>query len=221
MSHRLLLMQRPPKKLIFPSGEGEITTLYRDPDYKTTSLPDVSGYRGNNTKGFGISSGVSESQITVGSSYNGYVYTQVYAGANNINFTSLIPINKWAYLYFKANGYTQSVNLSTVLLVFDDDISLTFQQAVESGYLSPLLLFSSSYSNVVSWGWIGWTQWLNLYQGGATEVTNFPSLMVYLKPLKQSIKGIIFTTNRSWPAQYDGFKAALLPSMQLSLSPIS
>lgn len=74
---------------------------------------------------------------------DGHDAVYVTSGTNAINFTSL-QSNKWVSLYWNWGGCTASATLSNIRLLFNNNQSLTIQQAVNNGYIEPLVTYISA-----------------------------------------------------------------------------
>lgn len=217
----------------FPLGEKQIKTLYRYPDYMSTSMPY------NNNSNFG--SPTYGNNITTynllyyrqGSDYdyskwnnsivshikkeatNGY-YQWVKAGQNSITLQSNVPRNRWAAIWLYANGGTNSnVYVKDLKLIFDDDSKMTIKEAVDNGIISPLCLIYTYYDNRA------WQEWDKLYTGGETTSKLAPAGYIVLKCLSKELQGVEFYTNTDWNTYYDGLGVMSYPDMLLSLDPIA
>jgi hypothetical protein len=226
---KLLLMHSKRKEIYdegtsFPSGSLQVQTLYRDPDYCLTSVPEASGsifevVYGNNTIGRGAFAGTNNNRqvITLGQNTADYSMQLVYT-SNSITFQTLVKPKQWVWLYFWSGYLNGSAWVSNFKLVFANGEELTIEQAIDQGKLSPLTLISSNVQ--------GFQNYLNLYSGLQTDtVSSTASIAVYtailFKPLKSDIVGVKFTSNKNWETTASGVCAYLLGSeYQFSLSPI-
>jgi hypothetical protein len=222
MSHRILLMKRKKRSpydegTSFPAQYSQLTSLYRYPDYLQTPIPLIVNpwetyYAGNMVYRW-IHIDGSGTRLTQETSDNRY---QVIASGTNIyNLQLPLPKQTWGIWIFTTNY--SGVIIGNMKLHFEDGSIKSFRQAVEGGYISPLLLFSSnsgSQASVV-------TNVLNLYDSGSVTCPGSPVIYIYFKPLRQGITGIEFYSSRSIGSPYKGFAVDKYSNLQFSLSPIN
>ncbi|MCX8074960.1 MAG: hypothetical protein N2749_05180, partial [Clostridia bacterium] len=147
--------------------------------------------------------GSSSSLFTAQSS--GFAY--LYSGTNTYNFTRVTNTNRWINIYFRAGGMTTGVYLGNMKLVFNDNASYTFTQAVSNGYIEPLVMIncgtgSTSYR---------WTNMYNMLSGGNCDSGNFPEGQLLFKVKNVPLKGFSIYSNVTFNTTYDGWRAYEAP----------
>ena len=143
--------------------------------------------------------------------------TPITMGSNVNTFTETVR-NDWIVALFRAGAYTTSVYLSQLNLKFSDNTTKTIQQAVDSGYIEPLVIYSSAASNDA----YTWKNIQNIITGGQTDTVSYPSVLIFLKVTnKSSLTGLSFYTNKEWGAPSDGFLVRLLKNVELSTEPFT
>ena len=102
-------------------------------------------------------------------------------------------------------------------LNFLDNSSLTINEAVNLGYIEPLVVYSSgtSENSLYNWQNIG-----NILNGGQTDTKNYPQAIIMLKVKEKSpLRGVSFYTNKAWTVPNDGFVVRVLSDIELSTEP--
>lgn len=138
------------------------------------------------------------------------------AGTNTDTFTETVK-NNWISIFFRGHGATREVYLSQFKLNFLDNSSLTINEAVNLGYIEPLVIYSSGAceNSVYIWQNIG-----NILNGGQTDTRNYPQTLIMLKVKEKSpLRGVSFYTNKAWTTPNDGFVVRLLSDIELSTEP--
>ncbi len=157
-----------------------------------------------------------ESHDSGTNSSNEYNFALITAGNYNNTFTTPVQ-NNWVSIWLRANGMTSSAYWSNFKLNFSNGNSVTVQQAVNSGYIEPLVLYSSGSPQSDSYTWknIG-----NFINGGQTDTASYAQALIMLRVTdKVALTGISFYTNKSWNATYDGLAVHLMSDMELSTEP--
>lgn len=164
-----------------------------------------------------LKGGISTNPILTSGTVNDYL-TPVTAGINTNTFVTPVK-NDWITVWWRAIGATTDVNLSHFLLEFSDTTTQTIQEAVDSGYIEPLVIYSSGMELGEDYTWHNIGEMIN---GGATENRNYPQAILMLKVSnKIPLTGITFETNRDWVTPNDGFVVRLMKDVELSTQPFT
>ena len=146
-----------------------------------------------------------------------YLRKSVTAGTNTINFTEM-PTNKWVDLYWTwgcSSGYQQIGNIK---ILFNNGQSITIQQAVNNGYIEPLVLYQSWDSARDNSPYV-LDNPEQLISGGS-QAKAYSEFRVCFKTKNVSpLKGVSFDTGGDWNVsyEYDGFEAFTSTSAEFSL----
>ena len=198
-----------PKSIDYGTSiQNNYDTLYTT-EYPNGFVPDSPSINANQTYGVGNYFGtitLSERQKEWALFNNNLnskrTFTIVYSGDNSYIFDSQVS-QKWIMLFFRAGGYTTNVYISNLKLIFDNGEVCTIVDAVNNGYIEPLVICES---NAHSTSYL-WNDVMNLLNGESTSYGNFPEARVMFKVKdKTLIKGISFYTNRNWDTTYDGIQ---------------
>ncbi len=136
---------------------------------------------------------------------------------NNTNIFTQTVKDNWIGIFFRACGATTGVYFSQFKLNFLDNSSLTINEAVNLGYIEPLVVYSSgtSENSLYNWQNIG-----NILNGGQTDTKNYPQAIIMLKVKEKSpLRGVSFYTNKAWTVPNDGFVVRVLSDIELSTEP--
>ncbi len=203
------------------SIQSNYGTLYTT-DYPNGDIPagvNDSIYRGNYSKCESISNYYRiEKQINSNSVIQtNENKTLVYSGNNTNIFTENIN-NRWITINLKAFN-TGSVYISNFQVIFEDGMQCSITDAVNYGYIEPLVICGS----VQHYGsQFLWPTPLNLLNLGSTGTGTCPWAIITFKVKnKSAIKGITFYTNQNWSSTYDGLQVHVHSSdYKISTQPI-
>ena len=179
-------------------------TLYTT-DYPTGNIPQsaMDKYNaGNYDRGYYLLTQTPSELISQNTSGKGYAY--VYSGDNKYNFTEQVS-NRWIGIHFHGTEWTTAMNISNVKIYFSDNTSYTIREAVNQGYIEPLVICESMHAYAE---YTIWTNILNILDGNATSTNNYPDgLLMFKVKERANITAISFYTNKDWSTSYaDGLR---------------
>ncbi len=202
------------------SIQNSYETLYTT-TYPTGNVPkvDMDTYTaGNYDRGYYLLSQTQKEAIMQDTSGKGYAY--VYSGNNKYNFTEQVS-NRWIGIHFHGTEWTTSMNISDVKIYFSDNTSYTIREAVNQGYIEPLVICESMHTYAQ---YTIWTDILNILDGNATSTNNYPDgLLMFKVKERANITAISFYTNKDWSTSYaDGLRVyKYYDGFEISTQPIS
>ena len=202
------------------SIQNSYETLYTT-TYPTGNVPkvDMDTYTaGNYDRGYYLLSQTQKEAIMQDTSGKGYAY--VYSGNNKYNFTEQVS-NRWIGIHFHGTECTTSMNISDVKIYFSDNTSYTIREAVNQGYIEPLVICESMHTYAQ---YTIWTDILNILDGNATSTNNYPDgLLMFKVKERANITAISFYTNKDWSTSYaDGLRVyKYYDGFEISTQPIS
>ncbi len=202
------------------SIQNSYETLYTT-TYPTGNVPKVgmdTYTAGNYDRGYYLLSQTQKEAIMQDTSGKGYAY--VYSGNNKYNFTEQVS-NRWIGIHFHGTEWTTSMNISDVKIYFSDNTSYTIREAVNQGYIEPLVICESMHTYAQ---YTIWTDILNILDGNATSTNNYPDgILMFKVKEKASITSISFYTNTTWSTSYnDGLRVyKYYDGFEISTQPIS
>ena len=136
-------------------------------------------------------------------------------GVNTNSFTETVQNNWMCIEMFGRWGTFQGTYITNLKLLFSDGTTTTIAEAVQNGFVEPLVLCGSdnetyAFSNV-----------MNVLNGEPTENKTYPMCDILLKVTKiKSLKGISFETNQHWAANgLDGLRIKKFDDLELSTEP--
>ncbi len=202
------------------SIQSSYGTLYTT-TYPTGNIPkvDMDTYTaGNYDRGYYLLSQTQKEAIMQNTSGKGYAY--VYSGDNKYNFTEQVS-NRWIGIHFHGTEWTTAMNISNVKIYFSDNTSYTIREAVNQGYIEPLVICESMHTYAE---YTIWTNILNILDGNATSTNNYPDgLLMFKVKERANITAISFYTNKDWSTSYaDGLRVyKYYDGFEISTQPIS
>ena len=202
------------------SIQNSYETLYTT-TYPTGNVPKVgmdTYTAGNYDRGYYLLSQTQKEAIMQDTSGKGYAY--VYSGNNKYNFTEQVS-NRWIGIHFHGTEWTTSMNISDVKIYFSDNTSYTIREAVNQGYIEPLVICESMHTYAQ---YTIWTDILNILDGNATSTNNYPDgLLMFKVKERANITAISFYTNEDWSTSYaDGLRVyKYYDGFEISTQPIS
>ena len=113
------------------------------------------------------------------------------------------------------------MNISDVKIYFSDNTSYTIREAVNQGYIEPLVICESMHTYAQ---YTIWTDILNILDGNATSTNNYPDgLLMFKVKERANITAISFYTNKDWSTSYaDGLRVyKYYDGFEISTQPIS
>ena len=141
--------------------------------------------------------------------------TRVLNGTNTNIFTKSVS-DEWVLLYFYAAYLTTNVSISDLNIIFDDEKSCNIRDAIDDGYIEPLVLYGS-YHMMGNYLWYDIDK---LIDGGTTERSNYADAVILFKvKTKAKLTGLTFTTNQNWNTTGDGLEVREYPDLDLSITP--
>ncbi|MDD3392570.1 MAG: hypothetical protein PHE54_03440, partial [Bacilli bacterium] len=119
------------------------------------------------------------------------LYYDAISTTNEINLNQK-NTSSWLrfYFYMASVNSTFSPQLSNLTLMFEDDNYVTIEEAIELGYIEPLVLLGASHTGNYSF-----ENSYNLINGGSTGAGNYPKLYLLIKTKNQKLQGIKFNSN--------------------------
>jgi uncharacterized protein (TIGR02145 family) len=151
-------------------------------------------------------------QNTIG---RGFAY--IYSGTQTYSMATPISLNSWSHVLIRGGGMTTNVYVGSFNFVFENGAVLTPQNAINQGYIEPLVLFNSSASSSI----YIWQNVINLYNGGNTDTKSYPEARITFKVKNVSrITALRFYSNQNFSTTYDGLSVISYGGMDLSVSPL-
>ena len=193
----------------FPAQSGQITALYRDPGYLTTSMPVYTTYdivgNAKYLPTISVPPAASYSRVSR-NDYSGWQH--VYSGTNEYDLQSEVPVDNWIQLILNSSSGTVAGNIR---VRYKDGALLSLVDSVNQGYLSPLVMingFKSSHPSDIA---------NLLYNYSTITIISSTNSHFYVrfKPNKVSVTGVEFYISIS------GYGLEVVKSScRFSLSPI-
>ena len=134
-------------------------------------------------------------------------------GVNTYELIKDVSQNAWVQIYIGAGWGTPDSEFSNFKLNFADGSSLTLEQAVENGYIDPLVVIASggSYMNHM------WANSLDIKSGGSSGISSYAHEYIYFKPRQKSIlKSLSLTANCTFSLEHDGISIMELTGVDLT-----
>lgn len=115
-------------------------------------------------------------------------------------------------------GTGTSVSLSNLKLLFSDGTVTTIMEAVQKGYVEPLVLCGGYFYQDKDYVF---PEIMNILNGGNTGAQAFPICEIMLKVTKvKSLKGISFDSSGEWSVGGgDGLRVKKFDNLELSTEP--
>src|SRR5690606_11102598 len=121
----------------------------------------------------------------------------------------------WIQLYIYAGGYTGGISFSNLKLKFADGYVSHITDAIDNGYIEPLVIINSPVSVTRPAGLLPNVIDI-INENGDTGIGSFPELRIHFKPKKSSLKSIIITSSKDSNNQ-DGLNIYELRNFDMSI----
>ena len=122
------------------------------------------------------------------------------------------------FFYFTGGGGSD-IQLSNFKLKFQDGYVGSIADAVNNGYIEPLVAVSSMLSYTDTYFFPNSIDIINT--NGGTGSGNYPNLYINVKPKKSKLMSLIFTANRDIITNGDGLQVFELRNFDMSITPTS
>ncbi len=120
------------------------------------------------------------------------------------------------YLYFLTGGGA-NIEVSNMKLKFADGYVGSIKEAVQNGYVEPLVVVSSILLNTTTYFFPTSLDIIN--PGGTAGNANYPNIDIKIKPKKSRLSSVFFTMNRNIINNTDGFQVYELRNFDISTVP--
>ena len=140
------------------------------------------------------------------------LYKNIVNLTNNVNI-NVKNSNNWLKLiiYFGSAGAGNEVN--SLRLTFEGESAVTIQEAVNLGYIEPLVL-----SGCMRGGPYYFENSFNLISGGSTGIGSYPSNNILIKPRNKKLVNITFNSAKTHPITQAKFEVQEFENFDISLS---
>ncbi|MDD2181009.1 MAG: prepilin-type N-terminal cleavage/methylation domain-containing protein [Bacilli bacterium] len=126
--------------------------------------------------------------------------------------------NSWILIYIATGGNSGDIGYSNLRLNFKDGYSGHITDAIDKGYIEPLVTVNSDVTNVRPAGLLP-TVIDIINENGTTGTGSYPSLKIVIKPKKNELVSINLTTNKNSAGLSDGLGIYELRNFDMSITP--
>jgi hypothetical protein len=125
----------------------------------------------------------------------------IYSGTNTYTFRDVSRKNNWTAVKLRGGSSTINIVIGSFRLVFINDVEYTLAEAVNFGYIEPLVICSSSVSNSELYIFSSVS---NVISGGNTSNGNYAELSIQYKTKNIPVKAIKFSSSVNYNQTSDG-----------------
>ncbi|MGE5456694.1 MAG: prepilin-type N-terminal cleavage/methylation domain-containing protein [Ignavibacteriales bacterium] len=142
------------------------------------------------------------------------LYSNVFNYANSVN-VSVQDSNNWLKLYFYFGNAGAGNEVSNVKVTFEGETAVTIQEAVNLGYIEPLVLLGDARSGT---GYF-FENSFNIISGGTSGLGTYASISVLMKPKNKKLLNISFASAKEHAIVNAKFNVYEFNNYDISLTP--